>query len=46
MPTLNVALLILSFVCFLLAAVGIPSVTKINLGWMGLALYVLTLLIK
>jgi len=42
MIALNVLLLILAFVCFVMAAFGASS--KINLVPLGLALWVLTLL--
>ncbi len=41
--TLDLVLLILAFVFFILAAWGTPS--KIGLGWLGLALWVLTLIV-
>jgi hypothetical protein len=43
MITLRVLLLILAFVCFLLSAAGVPS--RINLQSLGLAFWVLTLLV-
>ena len=44
MITLNLLLLICAFVCFLLAAAGV-SVRRVNFTALGLALWVLTLII-
>jgi hypothetical protein len=42
---LSLILLVVSFLCLILAAaeVGIP---RVQLGWLGLALYVLTFVLK
>jgi hypothetical protein len=45
MVTLNLVLLVLAFVCLALAAVGVPIPPRVNLGWLGLALWVLSILI-
>jgi hypothetical protein len=37
---ITIILLVLAFVCFLLAAAGVPS--RVNFGWLGLALWVAT----
>jgi hypothetical protein len=44
MITLNLVLLILAFVCFVLAAVGV-SVRRVNFIAAGLALWILTLIL-
>lgn len=41
--TLTTLLLVLAFICFILAAVGVSS--RVNLVALGLALWVLTLLL-
>ena len=41
---LTTILLIAGFVCFILAAIGWPK-TAVNLGWAGLACWILTALI-
>jgi len=43
MITLHLLLLIVAFVCFFVAAIGVPS--RVNLIAAGLALWVLTLII-
>jgi len=45
MVTLNLVLLILAFVCLALAAFGAPIPPRVNLGWLGLAFWVLAILI-
>jgi hypothetical protein len=42
---LRLILLILAFVCFLLAAVGVPTNGRVNLVALGLASWTLALLI-
>jgi hypothetical protein len=42
--SLTLILLVLAFVCFLVSAIGIP-VPRVNLVAMGLALWVLSILI-
>lgn len=42
--SINGILLILSFLCFVLAAIGIPA--RLNLVAIGLAFWVLTLLLR
>lgn len=44
MITINLLLLILAFVCFLLAALNIPS-SRVSLTPLGLAFWVLSILI-
>ncbi len=44
MISLSLLLLVLAFLCFILVAIGVPS-SRINLLALGLALWVLTLLI-
>lgn len=41
--TIDLVLLVLALVCFVLAAAGVPS--RVNLMAVGLALWVLTLLV-
>lgn len=41
---INTILLLLALICELCAAAGMPS-SRINLGWLGLALYFLALLL-
>lgn len=43
--TLNISLLLVSFVCFLLATLGVSS-SRVNLLALGLALWVLSLIIR
>lgn len=45
MITLQLLLLILAFVCFVLSALGVPS-SRLNLQSLGLALWVVTLIIR
>jgi hypothetical protein len=42
--TIQLVLVLLAFVCTLLAAIGVPS-SRIALGWLGLTFYFLSLLI-
>jgi hypothetical protein len=42
--SIDMFLLIVAFVLFLLAALGVPS-TRVSLGWLGAALVTLTLII-
>jgi len=42
--TLNLVLLILAFLCFAMVAIGVVS-TRVNLTGLGLALWVLALLL-
>jgi hypothetical protein len=44
MISLTLILLVLAFVCFLVSAIGIP-VPRVNLVAMGLALWVLSILL-
>jgi len=44
MITINALLLLLAFICFILAALGVTS--RVNLLGLGLALWVLSLLIR
>jgi hypothetical protein len=41
---ISTILLLLAFICFVLSALGIPS-TRVNLQSLGLALWVLSLLV-
>ena len=41
-PAINTFLLVAAFICLLLAAWGV-SHPRINFGWLGLALWVLTI---
>ena len=45
---LTLILLVLSFICLLIATAGVafPPGTNVQLGWLGLALFVLTFLLK
>jgi hypothetical protein len=43
--TKKAQLLILAFVCLVLAAVGVPS-SRISLGWLGLAFWVLSTMVR
>jgi hypothetical protein len=43
--TLGSILLLLAFVCFVLAALN-KSVKKVSLGWLGLAFWVLSLVLE
>jgi hypothetical protein len=43
--TLNVLLMILAFVCLLLAALGLVT-PKVNLGWLGLAFWALSQILR
>lgn len=42
---LDLILLVFSFVCFVLAAVGVPSPPRFNLVAAGLAFWVLTIIL-
>jgi len=44
MASLDLVLLIASFICLLLAAMGVNAPPRVSLGWAGLALYVATLI--
>jgi hypothetical protein len=44
MISVQLVLLILAFVCFIVAAIGIPS--RVNLVALGLAFWVLSLIIR
>ena len=44
MLTLDLVLLVVAFVCALLAALGV-TVSRLHLGWAAVALYLLTLLV-
>lgn len=43
---LNLVLLILAFVLFVCAAAGVPSPPRFNLGWAGLAAWVLAIILQ
>lgn len=43
--TIHLILLLLAFVLALLAGLGVPS-SRLHLGWMALAVYFLSLLIR
>ena len=43
--TLNLFLLVLAFVLLVLAAINVPSPPRISFGWMGMALWLLTLVL-
>jgi len=45
MATLNLILLVLAFVLFICATAGVPSPPRFNLGWAGLAAWVLSIII-
>lgn len=45
MVTIHLVLLLLAFICFVIAALGVPS-PRVNLLALGLALWVLDLLIR
>lgn len=45
MISLQLLLLVLAFVCFLCSALGMPS-SRVNLQSLGLAFWVLTLLVR
>lgn len=45
MINVNIILLIIAFICLLLAALNIPS-NRVSLGWLGLSFWVLSLLIR
>lgn len=45
MVTLHLVLMILAFVCLVLAGIGVPAVPRVNIGWLGMAFWVLAILI-
>jgi len=42
---LTLILMVFSFVCLLLAAFNIPTPPRINLGWLGLAFWCLSIIL-
>jgi len=42
---LPMILLVFSFVCLLLAACNVPTPPRVNLGWLGMAFYVASILV-
>ena len=42
---LTMILLVFAFVCLLLAAFNIPTPPRVNLGWLGLAFWVLSIIL-
>jgi hypothetical protein len=44
MLSVRILLLLLAFICFVLSALGVPS-SRVNLQSLGLALWVVTLLV-
>lgn len=45
MFSIHALLLLLAFICFVLSALGVPS-SRVNLQSLGLAFWILTLLIR
>ena len=45
MPLIHLVLLVFSFVCFVLATIGVPSPPRLNLLAAGLACWVASLLV-
>lgn len=46
--SINLVLLILAFICLLLASLGISTAqppSRVHLGWLGLAFWVLSLIV-
>jgi hypothetical protein len=43
---LSTALLIVAFILFVLAALNVPTGPRVSIGWLGLAFWVLSLLIE
>lgn len=42
---LTLILMVFSFVCLTLAALNVPTPPRINLGWLGMAFWALTVLL-
>jgi hypothetical protein len=42
---ISLILLVFAFVCFVMAAFWNPSPPRVNLGWLGLAFWVLSLIL-
>lgn len=45
MIAINLMLMIAAFICLLLAACGVPS-GRVSLGWLGLAFWSLSLIVR
>lgn len=43
--TINSVLMVVGLICLLMAAFGVPP-SRVNLGWLGLAFWLLALLIS
>ena len=41
--TLNLFLQVLALVCLVLAAVNTPAPSRVSFGWLGMALWILTI---
>lgn len=42
---LTVILMVFAFVCLLLAAFNIPTPPRVNLGWLGMAFWALSIIL-
>lgn len=43
---ISTILIVLAFICLLMAAIGKPVITNVNMGWLGVALWCLSAILR